>query len=135
MSYNGTKIGRSNAALNYGYFGARDTLDNNINKTYNFVFEPIDEFKGDLQERIYMLLRYGNQISSWKNNDSIAFDVISNTSYTGLEPWILKLCVKWHKQDPPSSFERKRNDSVQTQGNRNPYIDFFAKFGLKKYLV
>ncbi len=126
VSYNGTKIGRSNAALNYGYFGARDTLDNNINKTYNFVFEPIDEFKGDFARAyLYVATRYGNQISSWKNNDSIAYDVISNTSYTGLEPWILKLCVKWHKQDPPSSFERKRNDSVQAiQGNRNPYIDF-----------
>ena len=33
--------------------------------------------------------------------------------------------MKWHKLDPPSQFERKRNDAVQAiQGNRNPYIDY-----------
>ncbi|HQV77565.1 MAG TPA: endonuclease [Chitinophagales bacterium] len=126
-SYNGTKIGRSDASLNFGYTGAKsDTFSAGVNKQYNYVFEPIDAFKGDFARAyLYVATRYGASISSWKNLDTIGSKVISANSYTGLEPWILQLCVKWHKQDPPSAFEQKRNDSVQTiQGNRNPYIDF-----------
>ncbi|MCB0507880.1 MAG: endonuclease [Chitinophagales bacterium] len=112
-SYNGTKVGTSNVLLNFGY---NDTT----------VFEPADAFKGDFARAyLYVATRYSNVINSWKYDDNIGQNVISDVSYTGLEPWILKLCVKWHKQDPPDAFERKRNDSVQAiQGNRNPYIDF-----------
>ena len=127
-SYNGTKVGRSDAARNYGYIGAKDTLVSNNNNIYNKVFEPIDSFKGDFARAyLYVATRYGNRIGNWENLDPIGSMVISNTSYTGLEPWILQLCVQWHKQDPPSAFEIKRNDSVfAIQGNRNPYIDFPA---------
>lgn len=125
-SYNGTKIGRSDAAKNFGYIGAKDTLVAINNSTFNKVFEPIDSFKGDFARAyLYVATRYGDRISNWKNLDAIGKMVISNTSYTGLEPWILQLCVKWHKLDPPSAFEIKRNDSVfAIQGNRNPYIDY-----------
>jgi endonuclease I len=126
MSYNGTKIGRSDAARNFGYIGAKDTLVASNNSTFNKVFEPIDSFKGDFARAyLYVATRYGDRIANWKNLDAIGSKVISNTSYTGLEPWILQLCVKWHKQDPPSVFEMKRNDSVfAIQGNRNPFIDY-----------
>ena len=61
---------------------------------------------------------------SFRRNN-IALDVFSSTVYPGLQPWILQLCIKWHKQDPPDAFEQKRNDSVfAIQGNRNPYIDY-----------
>jgi endonuclease I len=125
-SYNGSKVGRSDASRNYGYIGARDTLISNNNLIYNRVFEPIDEFKGDFARAyLYVATRYHDRISNWKNLDIIGGNVISNSSYTGLEPWILQLCVQWHKQDPPNAFERKRNDSVYAiQGNRNPYVDF-----------
>lgn len=125
-TYNGTKVGRSDAARNFGYIGAKDTLIAGNNSTFNKVFEPIDEFKGDFARAyLYIATRYDDRINNWKNLDSIGKHAISSTSYTGLEPWILQLCVKWHKLDPPSALERKRNDSVYAiQGNRNPYIDF-----------
>lgn len=125
-TFNGTKVGRSDASKNFGYIGAKDTLVASNNSIYNKVFEPIDSFKGDFARAyLYVATRYGDRIASWKNLDAIGKMVISDTSYTGLEPWILKLCVKWHKEDPPSAFEMIRNDSVfAIQGNRNPYIDY-----------
>ncbi len=125
-TYNDTKIGRSDAVNNFGYWGVIDTTDNGNNNTYNKVFEPIDEFKGDFARTyLYMTTRYDDRINNWKMLNTVGQKVISNTSYTGLEPWILQLCVKWHKLDPPSNLEKKRNDSVfSIQGNRNPYIDF-----------
>ncbi len=35
-----------------------------------------------------------------------------------------KLLLRWHRQDPPSAEERRRNDIIQKlQGKRNPFID------------
>lgn len=41
-------------------------------------------------------------------------------------PKLGKLCTlyQWHFDDPVSSFERKRNNTIyEWQGNRNPFID------------
>lgn len=36
----------------------------------------------------------------------------------------MNLLLKWHRQDPVSDKEIKRNDAVyEVQGNRNPFID------------
>jgi len=111
-SLNGTKIGSSNSTLNYSY-----------NKST--VFEPIDSFKGDFARAyLYFAVRYQDSLSAW-NRNNIAQDVFTSGTYPGLESWILQLCMQWHKMDPPSTFERLRNDSVfAIQGNRNPFIDF-----------
>ena len=35
-----------------------------------------------------------------------------------------KLLARWHREDPPSALERRRNDHIeQLQGTRNPFID------------
>ncbi|MEZ5594697.1 MAG: endonuclease [Gammaproteobacteria bacterium] len=35
-----------------------------------------------------------------------------------------KLLARWHREDPPSALERRRNDRIeQLQGTRNPFID------------
>lgn len=35
-----------------------------------------------------------------------------------------KLLLKWHRQDPPSKQEVKRNNAIERiQGNRNPFVD------------
>lgn len=111
-SLNGTKIGKSDGTNNYGY-------------TLSDVFEPIDSFKGDFARAyLYFVTRYQDSVASFRRNN-IAVNVFSATSYTGLQPWILQLCIQWHKQDPPSDFEIRRNDAVfEIQGNRNPYIDY-----------
>ena len=34
------------------------------------------------------------------------------------------MMTRWHRDDPPSSWERRRNDFIeQAQGNRNPWVD------------
>lgn len=111
-SLNGTKIGTTEPTKNYNY-----NLTN--------VFEPIDSFKGDFARAyLYFVTRYQDSVPSYVRNQ-VAVNVFSTTSFTGFQPWILQLCVQWHKQDLPSAFEIKRNDSVfAIQGNRNPYIDF-----------
>ena len=39
--------------------------------------------------------------------------------------WAKELLLKWHRQDPVSEKETRRNDSVFVlQGNRNPFIDY-----------
>ena len=110
-SYNGTKIGSSNTSLNFGF-----------NST--FVFEPIDEFKGDFARiYLYMITRYETVVTGWTFGSSN--DVLSGNTYPALDPWILQLCIKWHKQDLPDGLELKRNDSIfAIQGNRNPFVDY-----------
>jgi endonuclease I len=110
-SFNGTKIGTSNSTLNNGFSSSN-------------VFEPIDSFKGDFARvYLYVVTRYQTQAAAW--NFSTSGNVLAGNTYPALDPWILQLCIKWHKLDPPSAFEQKRNDSVfAIQRNRNPYVDY-----------
>ena len=104
---NGSKLGTGN---NFGYTGT--------------VFEPINEYKGDIARAVlYMSVRYENLISSWINNGN-ANDILNGTSYPVFDSWQLRLLYKWHTQDPVSDKELRRNDSVFViQKNRNPFID------------
>lgn len=103
QSRNGSKVGYSKSN---GYTG--------------YVFEPIDEFKGDIaRAMLYFATRYQNQIPRFKYNDMTDGSV--NQTY---EKWFLKILLKWHKQDPVSDIEKRRNDiACQYQKNRNPFID------------
>ncbi|MFO7722584.1 MAG: endonuclease [Bacteroidales bacterium] len=80
------------------------------------VFEPIDEYKGDLARTyFYMAVRYLNKLPSW-----------SSPMFAGdsLTLWTKNLLLKWHYQDTVSQKELNRNDSVYLiQDNRNPFID------------
>lgn len=88
------------------------------------VFEPINEYKGDFaRAMLYMVTRYQDRMVAWKNNGN-ADDILNGTTYPSLDNWYIKLCYKWHVQDPPSAKEIARNDAIYAlQGNRNPYID------------
>lgn len=103
QSTNGSKLGRNTFGNYRGY-----------------VFEPIDEYKGDLARTyFYMITAYENQISKWRSPQ------LNKTTYPGFSDWALELFIKWHRQDPVSDKERARNEAVYNlQGNRNPYIDF-----------
>ncbi|NPA67304.1 MAG: T9SS type A sorting domain-containing protein [Chlorobi bacterium] len=96
------------------------------------VFEPVDEFKGDLARAyFYMATCYENEIASWETNTSNADAVLNGTSYPCFESWFLNMLLEWHEQDPVSQREIDRNNAVYygdsngnyAQGNRNPYID------------
>ena len=84
------------------------------------VFEPDDEYKGDFARTyFYMAAAYNSSISSWDS------DMLAGNSYPAFTTWAVNLLLKWHRQDPVSDKERKRNDAVeQQQGNRNPFIDY-----------
>lgn len=102
-SKNGSKIG-TNTTL--GYAGQ--------------VFEPIDEFKGDIARTIlYFATRYENQIPSFSITE-----ILDGTSTQSITKWQLDVLLKWHNQDPVSQRERDRNEAIyKRQNNRNPYID------------
>lgn len=100
---NGSKLGSSVSA---GYSGT--------------VFEPIDEFKGDIARMIfYFVTRYENQLAGFNTGN-----LLGGSAYPGLQPWELNVLMAWSAQDPVSPAEIKRNNaSYDYQKNRNPFID------------
>lgn len=90
------------------------------------VFEPADEYKGDLARTyFYMATCYQDKVNGWSggifgNNNKYA----DYTGYPGMAEWQLKMLIRWSKQDPVSQKEIDRNNAVyKLQGNRNPFID------------
>lgn len=102
VSQNGSKLGMNVTA---GYRG--------------LVFEPIDEFKGDVARALlYFATRYEDKIASWRH------DMLNNTGDQVYADWFLELLIKWHHMDPVSDHEINRNNvGFEYQGNRNPFID------------
>jgi endonuclease I len=101
-SLNGSKLGPNTTA---GYTGT--------------VFEPIDEFKGDIARSLfYFVTRYEDKIVSWNH------EMLGDTKDKAFSDWFLAVLLDWHKNDPVSSKEITRNNAgYNFQGNRNPYID------------
>lgn len=89
------------------------------NTGYNLtVFEPLDEYKGDLARGyFYMSTRYFSEDASWSNSDA--------TIKSDILPWQMNVLLSWSHLDPVSSKEIARNDSIyyKFQNNRNPFID------------
>jgi endonuclease I len=83
------------------------------------VFEPIDEFKGDIARSLfYFATRYEESVHRF---DHPMFDKSNDRVF---EKWVVELLTKWHELDPVSSHEKRRNNyAYKYQGNRNPYID------------
>ncbi len=88
------------------------------------VFEPIDEYKGDLARGyFYMATCYENLVAGWAANSNASVLLDSN-SFPVFKPWELALLIKWHNQDPVSMKEINRNNAIYAvQNNRNPFID------------
>lgn len=88
------------------------------------VFEPIDEYKGDLARAFfYFVTRYEDKMPLWSGGTEgkQAFDP---TTFPSIDLPYLKMMLKWHYQDPVSQKEIDRNNAAYSfQGNRNPYID------------
>lgn len=109
-SDNGSKVGSGSSLL--GYTGT--------------VFEPIDEFKGDLARAyFYMATRYQNVVSGWESNSTYGDAVLDGSSNQVYEDWFLDMLKSWHAQDPVSQKELDRNEAAYShQGNRNPFVDY-----------
>lgn len=101
---NGSKLGTSNFS---GYSGT--------------VFEPIDEYKGDIARGyFYMAIRYSDKLANWGDGAEVVF----TSTYPYLTNYALDLFTKWSHLDPVSDKEIIRNDAIEdVQGNRNPFID------------
>ncbi|GGB19888.1 HNH endonuclease signature motif containing protein [Agarivorans gilvus] len=96
------------------------------------VFEPIDEFKGDIARVFfYMATRYEDVINpegtrdDWFEQSEEAYGVFQqNSSDQVYRSWVIELMMRWHEQDPVSQGEIDRNQKAfEFQGNRNPFID------------
>lgn len=100
-------------SLNGGKLGLCSNLGYSLT-----VFEPIDEYKGDLARGyFYMSTRYYSEDAGWSISDA--------TNKATILPWQVNVLLQWHHQDPVSAKEIARNDSIyyRYQHNRNPYID------------
>ena len=100
------------------------TLGNNLNSGYSagytgLVFEPIDEFKGDIARiYFYFATRYQNVIPNW------SYAMFDGTSTKTIADPFLLILLHWHQNDPVSAKEIARNNAIyQYQGNRNPFVD------------
>jgi len=113
---NGSKKGQNlNSGYSAGYTG--------------IVFEPIDEFKGDIARMFfYFATRYEDQLAGFYNSTDasstqtkVMFDGTSNHAFSDT---FLNVLYTWHVQDPVSQREIDRNNAIYNrQDNRNPYID------------
>ena len=99
---NGSKLGASTTA---GYTG--------------LVFEPINEFKGDIARMyFYFATRYENTVAGYN------FPMFNNSTGKVFTPAFLSQLIAWHNQDPVSAREITRNNAIYArQNNRNPFID------------
>ncbi|OLR94593.1 ribonuclease [Actinokineospora bangkokensis] len=84
-------------------------------------FEPRSAVKGDVARMVlYMALRYEGD-DGWPDLEP------NESTSNGTNPNIGKLSVllQWNAQDPPDTFEKRRNQVIYDtwQHNRNPFID------------
>ncbi|MGA9212749.1 endonuclease [Kaistella sp.] len=102
-SKNGSKLGSSVSA---GYGGT--------------VFEPIDEFKGDIARMVfYFVTRYEDKLSGFSTGN-----MLGGSAFPGLQNWEKDVLLAWAAQDPVSPTEIERNNAAYVyQNNRNPFID------------
>lgn len=116
-SQNGSKRGNGlNSGYALGYSGV--------------VFEPIDEFKGDVARAFfYFATRYESDMTNFYNAANAATCQAKNmfdgsTGRVFANPF-LDILVQWHINDPVSAKEIAINNDIyyNHQSNRNPYID------------
>ena len=88
------------------------------------VFEPKDEYKGDFA-RGYMGTIIKWQQSNLTTDNNFFSGQYNASGYFGFTKKAVVLMMKWHREDPVSQKEIDRNNGIQqTQGNRNPFIDY-----------
>ncbi len=87
------------------------------------VFEPDDQYKGDLaRSYFYLAACYNNVISFWNQGNGSA--MLAGNNYPVFKTWAVNLLLKWSRQDEVSQKELDRNDAIYShQKNRNPFID------------
>ena len=103
------------------------------------VFEPNDEYKGDLARvYFYMATCYeayktgGGKDRSPKDWDKGDKTMLDGTIFPFFKEWAISMLLRWAQQDPISEKEIKRNEAIYgIQKNRNPFVDYP---GLEQYI-
>lgn len=120
--------GETNAAkgcANYGYGSVGTSTFPGYTGT---VFDPGEggeygSYKGDLARTyFYMATRYRTtNFTSGSGSTSFTY----SGGVANLTDYMKNLMLKWHREDPVSEKELKRNNAVYAhQHNRNPFIDY-----------
>lgn len=89
------------------------------------VFEPIDEFKGDIARALlYFATRYETTVFESNAFDNTNFAMFNGTSDQVFTDWAIELLLEWHNTvDPVDERERERNEAAwDFQGNANPFV-------------
>ena len=88
--------------------------------TGKMVFEPTDDYKGDFARMYFYIATCYPDI--WQTGTNYA---MQSEAYPTLKSWIVDMLLQWHRQDPVSEWEMKRQERVaRFQHNRNPFIDY-----------
>ena len=125
-TYDGAKLGSAKSITISG----GNTIAGNTGASVSCsgtVFEPRDEYKGDFARGYFgtMIKWAGDYQAFTTGNGSMIFSSSYSTGAFGLTKYGVALLMKWHRQDPVSQKEVDRNNGIQqTQGNRNPFIDY-----------
>ncbi len=126
-NYPFSRVANANLTTNNG-----SKLGSNVNSGYSagytasLVFEPLDEFKGDIARCFfYFATRYEDSMDDFYSAATVQsknmFDGSINNVFS---PTFLNVFITWHNQDPVSAKEIAKNNAIFSfQGNRNPFID------------
>ena len=125
-TYDGAKLGSAKSITIIG----GNTIAGNTGSTISCsgtVFEPRDEYKGDFARGYFgTMIKWAGDYQTFTTGDGgKIFSSDYSTGAFGLTKYGVALLMKWHRQDPVSQKEVDRNNGIQqTQGNRNPFIDY-----------
>ena len=121
----------------FSKFGrCKDDLGYKVSGQNGRVFEPNDEYKGDLA-RVYFYMAtayesYKNEKGATRSPANWSSDMLASNVYPFFTDWALKMLLRWAANDPVSEKEIKRNEAIYgIQGNRNPFVDYP---GLEQYI-
>ena len=123
--------GKAGSTVYYNFTnGSKQASNATPNSTYTGrVYEPIDEFKGDVARTLlYFAVRYEGKLGAFNfstNADPTKDqNPLDGTEEKAYENWYIAMLLSWHQQDPVSQREIDRNNAVYNlQKNRNPFID------------
>ena len=125
------------SAGGFSKFGrCKDDLGYKVNGQNGRVFEPNDEYKGDLA-RVYFYMAtcyesYKNEKGVTRSPANWTSDMLASNVYPFFTDWALKMLLRWAANDPVSEKELNRNEAIYgIQGNRNPFVDYP---GLEQYI-
>ena len=106
---------------NYSLLGS---ADNSLYPYSGTVFEPADEWKGDLARSAFYTRARWSASYSWSSGGGNVIYSGSASNNFGLTDYAVKLYTAWSNLDPVDEWELRRNEAIYAiQGNRNPFID------------